>query len=153
MAAGCAAAAAFVTPTYGELTPYQQHHLRRKMQDWLAPCLLALPRGATGTKVLAGAYDDEFIRAGAAFLVSRLRDNELYDSYTDDELKARQSPEALSEAANNLAYLTSVALDEALTTPTDKPIGWTRSEPLEALADRLPAWDADEELKRLLGER
>lgn len=109
--AGCRAVATFLTPSFPDLTPHLQHRLSWQMREWLAPCLLLLPDGITAEEVFEGLYEEVFIPAATTFLLHRLRENEVLEEHSDQELAKRMSLEEVENSALHLAYLTGLHLE------------------------------------------
>lgn len=112
---GCLAAAKFLDEDYERgLNHFGKYQARKQMRDWLAPCLLLLPDTVTVEELDEGYYHELFLEAARPFLLNNMRSNELFDNHSDEDLFRRISEEALEESADNLGYLTMVALEAAL---------------------------------------
>lgn len=92
---------------------FQRHSLRHQLKAWLAPCLLTLPLDATADAIRADDYYDLFVECAGDFLLAKLRKNQLFDHYTDRELKSRLSGEEIEEAASYLSSMAAILLKGA----------------------------------------
>lgn len=148
------AVAAFLTPSYEELSPWQQSEMKKKLVPWLVPIFLKLPETATATEVRDDVFQYEFLEAAQNFELRKLRENELYDNDTDEDLRKRIAPSAIETSAVNLAYLTAVALEAVAALPAEVQLAVVLQDldsPLEDIQKTLEDPEAlDAELAKVL---